>query len=123
MVLPQNRPELFRWLEAFCTLEIPVIVKFREGVIPDYSPVLDKIIEMNLLGVHFNIRDEKTKQPDVEFVRKIKEKYSLFLLVSGYVREREMVHRLFDAGADMVGFAEPTRKDADFISRIAGQKT
>jgi len=35
MVLPQNRPELFRWLEAFCTLEIPVIVKFREGVIPD----------------------------------------------------------------------------------------
>lgn len=121
MVLPQNRPELFRWLEAFCTLEIPMIVKFREGAIPDYSPVLDKIVEMNFLGVHFNIRDEKSGKPDIEFVRRIKEKYSLFLLVSGYVRDSEMVNRLFDAGADMVGFAEPTRKDTDFISKIAGQ--
>ena len=120
MVLSENRHELFRWLEAFSRMDIPVIAKFREGVIPDYSPVLDKVAELNLLGVHFNIRNEETKKPDIEFVRNIKKRYSIFLLVSGYVRDSEMVTGLFDAGADMVGFAEPTIKDSKFISKIAG---
>jgi len=123
MVLPENRPELFRWLEAFSKIDIPVIAKFREGVIPDYSSVLDKVAELNLFGVHFNIRDEETKKPDIEFVRNIKKKYSIFLLVSGYVRDSETVKQLFEAGADMVGFAEPAIKDPKFISRIAGQMT
>jgi len=121
MVLPENRPELFRWLFAFSKIDIPVIAKFREGVIPDYSPVLNKVAELNLFGVHFNIRDEETKKPDIEFVRNIKKKYSIFLLVSGYVRDGETVRRLFEAGADMVGFAEPTIKDSKFISKAAGQ--
>ena len=119
MVLPENRSELFEWLEAFSKLKVPVIVKFREGVIPDYSPVLDKVADMDLLGVHFNIRDERSGSPDIEFVREVKRRYPLFLLVSGYVRDAETVGRLFEAGADMVGFAEPTIKDAEFISKIA----
>lgn len=119
MVLPENRAELFEWLDAFSKLEVPVIVKFREGVIPDYSPVLDRVAEMDLLGVHFNVRDERSRRPDLEFVEEIKRRYPLFLLVSGYVREAETVRRLFEAGADMVGFAEPTIKEAGFIGRIA----
>jgi len=118
MVLPENRPELFRWLEAFSETDIPVIVKFREGVIPDYTPILDKIVDFNLLGVHFNIGDEETKKPDFDFVRNIKEKYSLFLLVSGYVRTSDSVRKLFEAGADMIGFAEPTIKDPEFINKL-----
>ena len=120
MVLPENRGELFRWLEAFSKLEGPVIVKFREGVIPDYSPVLDEVAKLDLLGVHFNVRDDESKRPDIEFVRRIKERYpSLFLLVSGYVRDAETAKELFNAGADMVGIAEPTIKDPKFIARIA----
>jgi tRNA-dihydrouridine synthase len=119
MVLPENRSELFRWLEAFSKMEVPVIVKFREGVIPDYTPVLDGVAALDLFGVHFNIRDESSKSPDLEFVREIKRRYPLFLLVSGYVRDVEMARRLFEAGADMVGFAEPTIKDPKFISKIA----
>lgn len=122
MVLPENRPELFRWLEAFSKMEIPIIAKFREGVVADYGPILDNVAKLNLFGVHFNIRNEQRKGPDLEFVTNIKKKYSLFLLVSGYVRSSEMVRRLFEAGADMVGFAEPTIKDSKFINRIAGQK-
>jgi len=119
MVLPENRDELFRWLEHFSEINnIPVIVKFKQGVIPDYSPILDRIEDLKLLGVHFNIRNEENKMPDFEFVKKIKEKYSIFLLVSGYIRDSEMVKKLFRAGADMVGFAEPTRNDAEFISKI-----
>ena len=123
MVLPENRPELFRWLEAFSKIDIPVIAKFREGVIPDYSPVLDKVAELNLFGVHFNIRNEETKKPDIEFVRNIKKRYSIFLLISGYIRDSETVKQLFEAGADMVGFAEPAIKDPEFIKKIAGQMT
>ena len=122
MVLPENRPELFRWLEAFSTVEIPIIAKFREGVVADYGPILDNAVNLNLFGVHFNIRNEQTKGPDLEFVTNIKKRYSLFLLVSGYVRSSEVVRKLFEAGADMVGFAEPTINDSGFISRVAGQQ-
>ena len=122
MVLPENRSELFRWLEVFSDMEIPVIVKFREGIIADYGPVLDNIAMLNLFGVHFNIRDEQTKGPNLEFVAAIKEEYSFFLLVSGYIRSSEMAKNLFEAGADMVGFAEPTIKDSKFISRVAGKE-
>lgn len=122
MVLPENRHELFRWLEAFSKVEIPIIVKFREGVVADYGPILDNVVKLNLFGVHFNIKNEQTKGPDLEFVTAIKEKYSFFLLLSGHIRSSEMVKKLFEAGADMVGFAEPTIKDSRFISRIAGQK-
>ena len=122
MVLPENRPELFRWLEAFSDVKIPVIVKSREGIVADYGPILDNIVKLNLLGVHFNIRNEQTKVPNLEFVKTIKEKYSFFLLVSGYVRSSEMARKFFEAGADMVGFAEPTIKDSKFISRVAGKK-
>ncbi|RJS75189.1 hypothetical protein CW712_05145 [Candidatus Bathyarchaeota archaeon] len=37
MVLHENRSELYRWFDKFFQLEVPVIVKFREGVIPDYT--------------------------------------------------------------------------------------
>lgn len=122
MVLPENRPELFRWLQAFSKMEIPVIVKFREGIVADYGPILNNVAKLNLFGVHFNIRNEQTKVPDLEFVKTIKDKYSFFLLVSGHIRSSEVVKKLFEAGADMVGFAEPTIKDSRFISRIAGQE-
>lgn len=121
MVLPEHRAELFNWLDGFSRLEIPVVVKFRLGVIPDYNPVLDRLVDMNLLGVHFNIRDDRTKRPDFEFVKRVKARYGerLFLMVSGYVRSPEDAKRLFEAGADMVGVAEPTIEDPDYIAKLA----
>ncbi|RLI28447.1 hypothetical protein DRO58_02150 [Candidatus Bathyarchaeota archaeon] len=121
MVLPEHRAELFRWLDEFSKLSIPVIVKFRMGAIPDYTPILDRLVGMNLLGVHFNIRDERSKRPSFEFVKGVKNRYGtrLFLLVSGYVRSASDVRRLFEAGADMVGIAEPTIKDPDYIAKLA----
>ncbi len=120
MVLPENRGELFRWLEGFSKLDIPTIVKFRAGVIPDYTPILDRVVEMDILGVHFNVRDETSKRPDVEFVRMVKSRYDgMFLLASGYVRSAEDAIMLFNAGADMVGIAEPTIKDPNYIANIA----
>jgi len=118
MVLPENRDELFKWVEALTKLEIPLIVKFREGVIDDYSPVLEKIMDLKIFGVHFNVRDDNTKKPDFEFVRNVKGKYPLFLLVSGYVRSAVDAKMLFESGADMVGIAEPIVRDPKYIHKI-----
>ncbi len=121
MVLPENRGELYRWVEGFVALKIPLIVKFRQGVIDDYAPVLDKVLDLAPFAIHFNVRQEETQRPDFDFVRTVKQKYACFLLVSGYVRSVNDVRRLFAAGADMVGIAEPTKQDPEYIHRIAHQ--
>lgn len=121
MVLPENRSELYRWIDAFADLDIPLIVKFREGVIEDYSPVLDKIRDSDLFAIHFNVRNEATKKPDFEFIRNIKSRHPFFLLASGHVRSGADARMLFEAGADMVGIAEPTIRDPRYISKIADE--
>jgi tRNA-dihydrouridine synthase len=118
MVLPENRGELFEWLEAFSDMRVPMIVKFREGVIDDYTPILERVERLNVL-VHFNIRDEKTGRPDFDFVNEIKRRHSFFLLVSGYVRSPEDARKLFEAGADMVGIAEPAIQDPEYVKKIS----
>jgi len=119
MVLPENRDELYEWIRSFTDLDIPLIVKFKKGVVEDYSTVLDKALDFNLFGVHFNIRNEETKRPDFEFVQNVKRKRPFFLLVSGYVRSSEDAERLFRTGADMVGIAEPTITNPSYIYKIA----
>lgn len=118
MVYPENRDELFRWLRALEDVEKPIIVKFRAGTIPDYTPIMDFIENLNLFGVHFNIRGENLK-PDYKFIENMRRKYpKIFLLVSGYLWKPEAVKRVFDIGADMVGVAEPTMKDPKFIENL-----
>jgi len=121
MVLPENRANLIRWLKAFSRLDIPLIVKFRMGVVPDYPSILEEIADLDIFAVHFNVRDDATKRPDFKFVEEIREKYPFFLLVSGYVRSADDARRLFSVGADMVGIAEPMIKEPRFIAKIARQ--
>ena len=121
MVLPNNRQNMIKWLKALSNLEVPLIVKFRAGVIPDYPTVLEEIANINIFAVHFNIRNEDTKRPDFKFAEEIREKCPFFLLVSGYVRSADDARRLFSIGADMVGIAEPTIEDPNFIAKIAAQ--
>jgi tRNA-dihydrouridine synthase len=117
MVLPENRAELYRWVKAFSELDIPLIVKFRAGFIEDYTPILDKIKEYDVFGIHFNIADEERKRPDVEFLTGAK-RGPYMLLISGYARTHKDVEELLAAGADMVGIASPTRENALFIQQI-----
>jgi len=119
MVLPENRDELFRWVEALSKLEIPLIVKFREGIVDDYSQVLGKLADFDVFAVHFNVRDDRTKTPDFDFVQDIKRDSSIFLMASGYVRSAEDARTLFEKGTDMVGIAEPTIENLEYIHGIA----
>ncbi len=119
MVLPENREELFKWLKEFSKIDIPFLVKFRLGVIEDYTPILDFVSQLDIFGVHFNIRNEKTRRPDFEFVKWFKDKYEeIFLLVSGYVRSSKDAEKLFDLGADMVGVAEPVLADPHYMKKL-----
>lgn len=120
MVLPEHRSRLFRWIEEFLTLEIPLIVKFRMGVIRDYSPILDRLEGLEVFGVHFNVRDDSTGKPCFSFVEDLKSRYrGIFLLASGYVRSAGDAEKLFKSGADMVGVAEPTIDNPRFIAELA----
>ncbi len=118
MVYPENRNELFKWLKALGDANKPIIVKFRAGVIPDYAPIMGFIENLNLFGVHFNIRGENLK-PDYKFIEDIRKKYpKFFLLASGYLWKPEAVKRAFNIGVDMVGIAEPAMKDPRFIENL-----
>jgi len=119
MVLPENRSELFEWLDNFSRLDAPVLVKFREGATDDYTPILDRLSGLRFLGIHFNIRDDRLGSPDFGFIEEIKRRYNFFLLASGNVRSSHDAKRLFMVGADMVGIAEPTIQDPEYIKKIA----
>ena len=99
-------------------VEKPIIVKFRAEAIPDHTPIMDFIKNLDLFGVHFNIRGENL-EADYKFIGNIRKKYpEIFLLASGYLWKPEAVKRVFDIGVDMVGVAEPTIKDSKFIENL-----
>ncbi|MCE7981998.1 MAG: hypothetical protein DYG89_12450 [Caldilinea sp. CFX5] len=123
MVLAEQQAELFTWVKAFTALPIPLILKFhgkhnRRLLLQ----ALDQLITYDLFAIHMDIRDAKTKKPDLPFVHKLKATYPWFLLVSGYVRSPDDVQALFAAGVDMIGIAEPTLHDAQYIAKLAKGK-
>ncbi len=120
MILPENQPTLYKWIEAFTVLDIPLIVKFNGQIDREcLLQVLEKIREYELFGIHINVRHPESKQPDFAFTRQVRELCNGVLMVSGYIRSGSDAATLFEAGADMVGIAEPTIADADYIGRIA----
>jgi len=119
-VLPEHRGELIRWSEALCTLEIPLIVKVNAQYDrPEVCRSLEALADLPLWGVHINVRDPETETPDLAFVHEAREWVPGKLLVSGYVRSAADVRACLEAGADMVGIAEPAIDDAGYIGRIA----
>ena len=116
MILPENQAELYDWIAAFRSLDIPLIVKFNGQYNQPYLfQVLEKIQKFNLYGLHINVR-QASKQPDAALTKKVRALHNGLLLASGYIRSSADSYRLFVAGADMVGIAEPTISDAGFIN-------
>jgi tRNA-dihydrouridine synthase len=122
MVLPENQARLFQWVEALVALEIPLIVKVNgASPRPELLMVVDGLAETPIFGLHVNVRDSETKRPDLDLVGQVRARYPGFLLISGYVRSAADAQAVFDAGADMVGVAEPTIQDAGYIERLAAE--
>lgn len=121
MVRPENREELYEWVKAFTALEVPLIVKFKADYIDDYTKILEKIGEYDTFGVHFNIANEEIKKLDVRFLDL--GEISPLLLVSGYVTTQKDINAVWAAGADMIGFARPTRENPRFIKQLTMEST
>ncbi len=120
MVEPENQPELFRWVEAFAALEVPLVVKFHGATGHKLLPgVLDRLQSYDLFGVHVNVRRPRSRTPDLALLRELRGHYRGFLLASGYVRSAGDVRAVLAAGADMAGIAEPAIEDASYMQRIA----
>jgi tRNA-dihydrouridine synthase len=120
MVRPEHQDELLRWVAALGRLDIPLIVKFHGGSERAHLvSALRRMANLPLFGVHVNVRDPDTGTPDVDLVRALRPLIPGLFLASGYVRSPEDVRALFDAGADMVGAAEPVREDAAYLRKIA----
>jgi tRNA-dihydrouridine synthase len=122
MVRPENQPELCRWVEALVALDIPLIVKFHgQSERSSLLRAIDHIVERGVPGLHVNVRRADARAPDVDLVCTLRGRYSGLLLVSGYVRSADDAHALFEAGADMVGLADPTRRDPGYIAALAAR--
>jgi tRNA-dihydrouridine synthase len=125
MVQPEHQDELLRWAAALARLDIPLIVKFCGWSIRGGSErahlvsALRRMANLPLLGVHVNVRDDRTRKPDVDLVRALRPLIPGLFLVSGYVRSSEDARALFEAGADLVGVAAPVREDAAYIRTLA----
>ena len=127
MVQPEHQDELLRWVAALGRLDIPLIVKFRgrgarePGERAHLVSALRRMANLPVFGVHVNVRDDATRQPDVDLVRALRPLIPGLFLASGYVRSSDDARALFDAGADMVGVAAPVMEDAAYIRKIAAR--
>jgi tRNA-dihydrouridine synthase len=122
MVQPEHQDELLRWIAALVQLDLPLIVKYHgSSERAHLVSALRRMANLPVLGVHVNVRDAETQRPNLDLVRALRPLIPGLFLVSGYVRSPEDTQALLDAGADMVGAAEPLREDAGYIRRIAPQ--
>jgi SAM-dependent methyltransferase len=121
MILPENQSELFRWVNAFSNLDIPLIVKLNgQFDRPHFIQTLEKMKNFSLYGLHVNIRHPSQK-PDLALIKQVRVLHDGLLLVSGNIRSGTDAYSAFIAGADMVGIAEPTIADADYIRNCLKQ--
>ncbi len=117
MALPENRNRLYEWCESL--VEGGALwVKFRAGTADDFGAVLARLGELGVEAVHFNVRGEGL---GTGFVRKARSWWKGKLSASGGVRTAADARAFFDAGADLVGVAEPCMKDSSFIARLADE--
>lgn len=121
MSLPSYRQRLIAWVEALSSLEIPLLVKFNTQVATDLFQVCRDLAHLPVFGYHFNVRDEATRAPNYAFVQAIRPLVEGVLLCSGYAWTAAAVRKLFEAGADAVGFAKPLVNDHGFIAALAAE--
>jgi tRNA-dihydrouridine synthase len=122
MVLPEHKEELLRWVRELVRAGVPLIVKLdgRQDR-PHVWQVIDRLRDSDMFGLHVDIRENSTQRPDFLFATDVRQRYPGFLMVSGYVRSAEDARKLFAAGIDMIGIAEPLMTDPNYISRIVAE--
>jgi tRNA-dihydrouridine synthase len=120
MARPENRARMLEWLGELCRLSLPVLVKFWGPAKDiDWSELLTEVRNVEgLFGIHFNVRNLESEEPDLDLVRLIRGYVDGMLLCSGYVTSRAHVDSLLEAGTDCVGVAQGVLDKADLIAAL-----
>lgn len=120
MFLPEHEGKLHTWVKRLARTGVPLAVKAKSGVIPDYGPHLERFEEAGVVAFHINVRDERQGVQDLACLEEIRGRTRLLLLASGYVADAASARRLFEAGADAVGIAEAARHDPEIFLKCRG---
>jgi tRNA-dihydrouridine synthase len=115
LFIPEHTQKLIRWAKTLVSAGSPVIIKARDGAIPDYTDHVKKLEQIGVQAFHINVRDESTGKQDTKLLESIRDATGMFLLASGYVRDAESAKALFSAGADCVGIAQTAMSDPDIF--------
>lgn len=119
MALPEYRERLLLWTKELSYSELPLVIKFHTSSPVDFEKVLEELEPFPVFGYHFNIRNEETKGPDYEFIKRIRPLVKGMLFVSGYIRSPEDIKALWDLGVDSIGVATPILKDENFLWELS----
>jgi len=118
LAFPAYRARLTSWAEALARVDLPLLIKFNGGMDVDWPRLLADLAHVPVAGYHFNIRDGRTKAPNLGLVQALRPLVRGALLVSGYAWTAEAARQLFDLGADAVGVAQPAREDGEFLPKL-----
>ena len=121
MVRPEHRKTMVEWLRALCSTAIPVVAKFNgTDTDTDFVGVLEEISDVRgLCGVHFNVRDDSSRSPNLALVKSVRPHIPGMLWCSGYVSNARQASELFEAGADCVGVAQAALDERGAVARVA----
>jgi len=117
LFIHEHTQKLFRWAETLVSAGGPVIIKARGGAIPNYTDHVKRLEQIGIQAFHINVRDENTGKQDIKLLESIRNATGMFLLASGYVRDKDSAKALFSAGADCVGIAQAAMSDAGIFVR------
>lgn len=115
LFMPEHTPKLMRWAKMLVDRGMPVIIKGRGGVIPDYTGHVKQLEQLGVHAFHINVRDDTTGTQNLKLLEEIRRATNMFILASGYVKDKETAKALFDAGADCVGIAQAAINDPDIF--------
>jgi tRNA-dihydrouridine synthase len=120
MMEPEQRSELRDWIRELSALPFPFVVKFNgtvDGI--DFVELLESIEDIKgVFGIHFNIRDNAAKAPNLDLVRTVRPLVAGVLFCSGYVTTRKGFEDVLQAGADCVGVSQGMLDDPGIVDLI-----
>jgi tRNA-dihydrouridine synthase len=119
LFIPEHTGKLFRWAETLVNAGGPVIIKARGGAISDYTDHVKRLEQIGIQAFHINVRDENTGKQSIKLLESIRSATGMFLLASGYVRDRESAKALFSTGADCVGIAQAAMSDPEIFVKCS----
>lgn len=117
MARPSYRKRLVKWSQELAEAGPPLILKFSHETEVDFPALLKEMGTLNITGFHFNIKTGGGR-PNFCLAQQMVNRAPGKCLFSGEIREPSQVRKLFELGAEGVGFARPVLKEQGFLEKM-----